>query len=116
MNQKTVIAILGIAVVALICTTVYFATLNKASQNKVISSNNEFQGVGFDGDKCVFMKTGEDDSQGGPCSDRWLYNNLSYININATELIRQPYTISAEKRQQVQKEIDNCIKQSEPQS
>lgn len=32
MNQKTVIAILGVVVIILISTTVYFATVNKASQ------------------------------------------------------------------------------------
>lgn len=77
--------------------------------NQKISRINEFRGVGFDGDKFVFTETAKENSP-GPCSSGWEYGNLSYIGINDSPIIRKPYTISKQKSDQVQKELDECRK------
>jgi len=82
---------------------------NRLLLNVKISSDNGFQGVGFDGSKFIFAETNKDNSP-GPCSSPWLYGNLSYIDINAPQITRQPYTISNQKIQEVQNETEKCQK------
>ncbi len=82
---------------------------NKWLLNVKVSSGNEFRGVGFDGSKFIFTETSKGNSP-GPCFSGWLYNNLSYININASQITRQPYTVSNQKLQQVQNEMKECSK------
>ena len=82
---------------------------NKLLINAKISSDNEFRGVGFDGDKFIFTETWADNSP-GPCFSPWVYGNLSYIDINASQITRQPYTISNQKLEEVQGEAEECQK------
>ena len=82
---------------------------NKLLLNVKISSDNEFRGIGFHGNKFIFTETGKDNSP-GPCFSPWLYNNLSYIDINASQSTRQPHTTSDQKLQQVQSETEECQK------
>lgn len=78
-------------------------TYNEVVYNEKISDGNEFRGVGFDGNKFVFMETSTDDSP-GPCYSPWLSSKLSYIDVTASTITRQPYIIPSEKQQQ---EINN---------
>jgi len=82
---------------------------NRLLLNVKISSGNEFRGVGFDGSKFIFTETGKNNSP-GPCFSPWFYGNLSYIDINASQITRQPYTISNQKTQEVQNEAEECEK------
>jgi len=82
---------------------------NEFVYNEKLSKGNEFRGVGFDEDKFVFTETSEENSP-GPCFSPWLYNKLSYIDINSSKIEKRPYTVSAQKLQQVNNEAAYCQK------
>lgn len=85
---------------------------NEFLYNENLSNNNEFRGVGFDGNKFVFAETNRDDSP-GPCFSGWSYKNLNSIDIsdtNISKIERKPYIAFVQKLQEIRKEASDCQK------
>jgi len=80
---------------------------NELLYNEEISRENEFRGVGFDGNKFVFAETSRENYP-GPCFSAWQYPKLSYIEINTATISKKSYKVSPEKFEQSDVDIERC--------
>ncbi len=77
--------------------------------NQKLAQYQEFRGVGFSGNKFVFVETSTDNSP-GPCFSPWLYSNLEYIDLGVTNPTRKPFTLPADLRRTEEQKVTDCEK------
>ncbi len=75
-----------------------------------LADDVEFRGVGFDGNKFVFIKTHIDHSP-HPCFSPWLYGDLNYVNIFLSPAKKMIYIPSDFKLQQEKDKMASCEKE-----
>lgn len=74
-----------------------------------LAQYREFRGVGFSGNKFVFVETDSDDSP-GPCFSRWLYTTLEYIDVGMPGASRKTFTMPADMKKAEEQNFLNCQK------
>ncbi|MFA9261991.1 MAG: hypothetical protein ACEQSB_01340 [Undibacterium sp.] len=78
--------------------------------DEVVGSENELRGVGFDGNKFVFVKTLSENSP-GPCSSPWQYDGLNAIQIDGMTGMKQSYDMAKARLEAVAEEVAKCEKE-----
>ncbi len=77
--------------------------------NQKLAQYQEFRGVGFSGNKFVFVETSTDNSP-GPCFSPWFYLNLEYIDLGVTNPTRKPFTLPADLKRAEEQKAADCQK------
>jgi len=77
--------------------------------NQKLAQYQEFRGVGFSGNKFVFVETSSDNSP-GPCFSPWFYSNLEYIDLGISKPVRKPFTLPADLKTTEEQKVSDCQK------
>ena len=77
--------------------------------NQKLAQYQEFRGVGFSGNKFVFVETSNDNSP-GPCFSPWFYSNLEYIDLGISKPTRKPFTLPEDLKRTEEQKVTECQK------
>lgn len=82
---------------------------NTLLYSQKLAQYQEFRGVGFSGNKFVFVETGTDNSP-GPCFSPWFYSNLQYIDLGVSNPTRKSFTLPDDLRRTEEQKVSECQK------
>jgi len=75
--------------------------------NQKLAQYQEFRGVGFSGNKFVFVETINDNSP-GPCFSPWFYSNLEYIDLGVFKPTRKLFILPNDLKSSEEQKASEC--------